>query len=653
MSAICGIFNRDSQPLEPDALKAMMAALSHLGKDGSHIWSNAHVGLGLQMLHITPESVHENLRFKDHLNRTVIAANARIDNREEVFSRLHIPPARGSDMPDSRLILLAYERWGEACPEYLEGSYTFVIWDERNQRLVCAVDALGSKSLYLYCTPKMLAFSSDIKGILAHPYLSFRLDEVGLAQVAFLPKYLRDLEATCFDGVRLMPAATTLTITADAIRKRKYWAPDPDREIILKSEGEYIDQFRGLFFDAVRGCLRSRFPIASLLSGGLDSSSIACVAARLLREKGQRLTAIASVLPEGYPGPERDERQYIDIVKNQEKIPVRYVHPPLAGLYMYIQKAVEQSGDPRLNNYFYMYSAFQDAVQEDGVRVTLCGNKGELGPSTHGEAYFAELAVTGKWIKLAAALREMAKVEDRSYLRLLWGQVAKPLLPDRIAVWHARIKGIGPVSFEESLVAQPEFFAQAMAKVGITLPEFLYFPDQAIPNARRQMCLVIMNTSIPGSWNTRPEEQEVRSPFANKRLIEFCLATPGDMKIRHGWKRYLIRAGMAGILPSEIQWRKTKGPFSPDFFRRLRHSRQEALDILRDFESDSGLWDFVRTYVDVKKVKKYARSASPPETWEGWRGFDPTWLMVMRGINVLFFLKWAREELAAPKKVMP
>jgi asparagine synthase (glutamine-hydrolysing) len=631
----------------------MMAALSHHGNDGSHVWRNAHVGLGHQMFHITPESVYDNLEFESSLNSTVVAADARIDNREEIFSKLQISTARRPAMPDSHIILLAYERWGEACPEHLEGSYTFVVWDDCNRQLFCAVDALCTRSLYTYCTPGVFAFSTEIAGLLDNPYLSSRLDEAGFAQSAFLPKSDRDLEATCFECIKLMGAATTLTVTDCNVRKRRYWEPDPYREIVMKSEGEYLDQFRELFFDAVRGCLRSQFPVASLLSGGLDSSSIVCVAARLLGEQGRSLTAVSSVLPEGYPGPERDERLYIDMVKRQENIPVRYVHPPVKGLYTHLQKMVEQSGNPRMHHSSYLYSAFQKAVQKDNVRVVLCGAKGELGPSAHGDGYFPELAVTGKWIRLATSLRERARVEQQSYLRLFWRSVLMPLLPPRIAGLYARMRGTGAGTFEDSLLAQPEFFAQAIGKAGIDLLALFHPASGMISNERQHECRALLNSSIPNSWNTRPGEQEVWFPFANKRLIEFCLAVPGNMKIRHGWKRYLIRAGTEGILPPEIQWRKTKGPFSPDFFRRLQACRQDALDILSDIESDSGFYGFVSTYVDVKKIKKYAVHASPPETWEKWRGFDPYWQIVMRGINVLFFLRWARGKLAADRKVIP
>jgi hypothetical protein len=227
-----------------------------------------------------------------------------------------------------------------------------------------------------------------------------------------------------------------------------------------------------------------------------------------------------------------------------------------------------------------------------------------------------------------------------------------PLLPNSVTVSYARMRRRKLPAFAEGLIAQPDFFYETMATAGIAPPEFVTDNLKSYPNQKKTAFALFRNTSIPFSWNTMPHEQEVSFPFANKRLLEFCLALPGDMKIRNGWKRYLLRAGMEGILPPEIQWRKTKGPFSPDFFRRVAASRQEVVAALEEMEADTGLYNFVKTYVDLNKMKNYAHSASTCETWADWKGFDPSWQILLRGINIVYFLKWAREKLTSSRKVM-
>lgn len=648
MSAICGIFCRDGRQLAPEYLPMMMRALEHRGKDGSGVWRNDCLGLGHLKLQITPESVHEKLPCKSD-SPLVITSDARIDNRAELFTKLAL---RESGLPDSQLILHAYEKWGERCPEHLEGSYAFAIWDERAQQLFCAVDPLCSRSLYIYCTPQFFAFSTEIKGILALPELSFKLDEAGFAQLAFLDKAHRDPTVTCFEGIKLMRAATACTITSHNLRTRTYWEPDFAYEIRFNTEGEYLEQFRELFTASVRSCLRSSHPVGALLSGGLDSSAVVCTAARLQREQGQPLTAISSVLPDGHQGPEKDERQYIDIVKRQENIPVRYVHPPVTGLCGLMAKAICQLEDPRLSHTYFLYAAFQGSARQDNIRLILCGSKGELGPSSHGTGYLPELALRGDWGKLASNVRELAEVTGSSLLRVAMAEVIRPLMPASIARTFARLRGRKPASFAEGLIAAPDFFYQTMAVAGITPPEFVTDNVTLFPNLQKTAFAQFSNCCIPSSLNTMLQEQEMAFPFANKRLLEFCLALPGDMKIRHGWKRYLLRAGMEGILPPEIQWRKTKGPFSPDFFRRVAASRQEIVAAIEELEGDPGLYNYVKTYVDLNKLKRYAHATPVSETWADWKGFDPTWQVLLRGINIIYFLKWSREQLTGDRGVM-
>lgn len=650
MSAICGMFYRDGRPFESESLQPMMDALAHRGKDGSGVWCNSRLGFGHQMLRITPESRHEQLPYKSD-SRLVITAEARIDNRDELLGKLNTPRDQGAELPDSHLILHAYEKWGESCPEHLEGSYAFAIWDERMQQLFCAVDPLGSRILYTYCTPRLFLFSTEIKGILALPGLGIRLDEAGFAQLAFLAKTHRDPTITSFEGISLMRAATSRTTSARAQRTRTYWEPDFKHEIRFSTEDQYLEQFRELFNHSVRSCMRSSYAVGAFLSGGLDSSAIVCTAARLHRQQGKTLAAISSVLPEGCPGPEKDERQYIDIVKQQENIPVLYVHPPITGLCGHLEKAIELSEDPRFNHSYFLYAAFQETARKADIRVMLCGSRGEIGPSSYGNGYLPELALGGHWGKLAANLRELAMVTDTSFFKVAFSEVVMPLLPAGISRSYGRLRGRRPVTFAERLIAQPGFFHQAMASAGITPPLFMADKLTLHPHQKQMAFTLFNNTCIPSPMNAMLQDQEMAFPFADKRLLEFCLALPGEMKIRHGWKRYLLRAGMEGILPPEIQWRKSKGQFSPDFFRRVAASRQEVVNILEEMETDHGLYNHLETYVDLGKMKSFAHRAPSCESWADWKGFEPSWQLLLRGMNILFFLKWSREKLTANGRV--
>ena len=133
MSGICGRFNRDGTPLEPDALDAPMAAMGPYGRDGSGVWQDGSVGLGHQMTFVTPESLHERLPLAHEASSCVITGDIRLDNRAELLRLLELGP-ESVEISDSSIVLAAYLRWGADCPPKLLGDFAFAIWDQREQR---------------------------------------------------------------------------------------------------------------------------------------------------------------------------------------------------------------------------------------------------------------------------------------------------------------------------------------------------------------------------------------------------------------------------------------------------------------------------------------------------------------------------------------
>ncbi|MDQ3661541.1 MAG: asparagine synthetase B, partial [Actinomycetota bacterium] len=138
MSAIVGVFHPDGRMVDRGTVGKMLESIAHRGPDGSGEWTEGSVGLGHRMLHTTPESLHEKLPLAKR--NFVITADARIDNREELLKALGFTDGPNKKVSDSELILGAYERWGERCPERLLGDFAFVVWDMRRRTVFCARD---------------------------------------------------------------------------------------------------------------------------------------------------------------------------------------------------------------------------------------------------------------------------------------------------------------------------------------------------------------------------------------------------------------------------------------------------------------------------------------------------------------------------------
>jgi len=151
VSGIYGIVHHNGAPVTRETLAPLATAMSFRGPDGHGQWCGDTAGLGHLMLHTTPESLGERqpagLRAAPHL---VITADARIDNRDELFDALGTPGPGRDKTPDSSLILAAYERWGEDCLKRLLGDFAFAIWDSRERKLFCARDPFGCNSFVYF-----------------------------------------------------------------------------------------------------------------------------------------------------------------------------------------------------------------------------------------------------------------------------------------------------------------------------------------------------------------------------------------------------------------------------------------------------------------------------------------------------------------------
>ena len=338
MSGIAGIVYLDGRPLESACMDNMLNRLAQRGPDGSGAWSDRQAGLGQRMLWTTPESLGERLPCVSREGGLALTADARIDNREELICMLALKDHRPQEITDSELILAAYQKWGESCPEKLVGDFAFAIWDGHRQTLFCARDPVGARPFYYYhCPGRLFICSSQIRPLFCHPEVPQRLNELRVADhLAYLQE---DTRLTFFQDICPLPAAHCLAVNTGGIRLRRYWDLDVKRELRLSSDEAYAGAFLESFSEAVRCRLRSAFPAGALLSGGLDSSSIVAVARQLLAGQGptgglHTFSAVFPTLARTYPA--IDERYWIEAVAAQGGLETHYVEAdrldPLAPL---------------------------------------------------------------------------------------------------------------------------------------------------------------------------------------------------------------------------------------------------------------------------------------------------------------------------------
>jgi asparagine synthase (glutamine-hydrolysing) len=605
MSGIAGVYLLDGKAVERKDLERMKDSIAHRGPDGSGLWLEASVGLAHQMLWTTPESLHEKLPLEE--DWLVITSDARVDNREELLPELGL----SSEVPDSLVILRAYRRWGKGCVDHLLGDFAFVIWDKASDELFCARDHMGVKPFYYYYEPgKIFAFGTEIKALLAMPGVPREINEVRIAD--YLVPMMEDKEITFYLGILRLPPAHIMEINSDGLRKEVYWALDADREIRFDSDEEYAHAFREIFTEAVRCRLRCAFPVGSMLSGGLDSSSIVCVARELLPEDKRLKTfsAIFDIVKEC------DERPYINAVLAQGGLDPYFVHADEIGPLTNIDEMLWHEDQPFLAPNLFMHWALYSVANQQKVRVILDGVDGDTTVS-HGRAYLTELARRGRLISLAREVKGYSRNFGTSPWTVLMRRAILPNFPETMRERMHAFRRRGVASIASYQIFNQDFAARIDLKSRqVKLQRGRY---RLMQTSRGDHWYRLTRGLLPfylevADMAAAAFSIEPRNPFFDKRLLEFCLAMPPDQKIRQGWTRWIMRRALENILPKEIVYRGGKSNLGPNFRHGLvTLNRSVLVSFMNDMKIIEHHVDICALRESYKRYVLYEKKRSDDE----------------------------------------
>lgn len=604
MSAICGFFSLDDEPARPELLGRMLDTLAPYGGDGRGQWVGGAVALGQQ--HLDIDSGSEGIRYPllSEDGSIVLVSDCRIDNRDALAGELGLSAGEA----DGRFVLRAYEKWGEACARRLIGEFAFALWDGRRRTLLCLLDHMGQRLLRYALVNRVFVFASTCKGVMAHPSVPCRADLRQIAALGSAPALLDRREETFFTGVRALNGAGMVRVTREGMASTRYWDPSEETATV-RSEEEAFEGLRGVLFDSIRARLRGDRPVAALLSGGLDSSSLVAVAARVLEERGKPLLTLSSHAAEG-DAP--DEKPFIETFRDWPNVDVHYIDAAGMGPFDDIDAAIERHEEPALTSRHYLYTAFGEECRKRGVRVLLDGCGGELGATFNGDGCWPELLLSGRWSAVIRDMRQRAKREERSTWALFRGHCMAPFLPPR---WRRLLRRGSRFDIAQMAAENPirETFVREI--LGRSPVEALHAAEAAVrvfPNCRRNKALGIRclqeangmtNMSGPGVLQT--------FPFVDVRLLRLCMSAPASVHSRCGYRRYFVRRALDGILPPKVQWRTCKVPFSPDFHTRFNRSRGKALEILHAVPSGSRIPEIL----DIDRLKQLA-SYEMSDAWD-------------------------------------
>jgi len=315
MCGICGILQFNDESVSLPLIRKMADVIRHRGPDDDGYYVDGQVALGHRRLAIIDLSPAGHQPMCNETGDVIIVYNGELFNYQLLRVELQAHGHRFFSQSDTEVIVHAYEEWGERCVERFNGQFAFAIWDAKQKTLFLARDRFGVKPLYYYVDRQRFLFASEIKAIRAIPSVKRGVSLPALNEYFTFQNVLSDL--TLFEGVFLLPAGHHLTLSPQnpSPRPVRYWDYPIGTEQLKISEEEAIEEVYRLFVQAVSRQLMSDVPVASYLSGGMDSGSICAVAGRQL---GRLLTFTCGFDLSSASGLELnfDERKNAEVLAN-------------------------------------------------------------------------------------------------------------------------------------------------------------------------------------------------------------------------------------------------------------------------------------------------------------------------------------------------
>jgi asparagine synthase (glutamine-hydrolysing) len=575
---MCGIAGRFSPAgIDPGTLPPMAEAIRHRGPDGHgyllHRPSSGievsreierdggsreapRVGFAHRRLSIIDLSAENDQPMVDAQRRRALVFNGEIYNYLELRAELRDLGHRFRTAGDTEALLAAYTEWGPACVERMVGMWAFAILDLERGLLFLSRDRFGIKPLYWSIDGGLFSFASEIKGLLAGSRSAPAPDE-GTVRRYLISGAVDESDRTFFEGIFSLPPAHNLSLALDAAPA----APRPERYWSLPPEGyrggrqKAARRFGALLTESVAMHARSDVPVGTCLSGGLDSSSIVCVAERL-RAAG----AIPSYAHHGFgyvPTEEQfSERRYMDEVARDTSLEMTYVEIPPERFADSLATIVRQQDEPFGSTSIAAQWFVFEAARRGGMKVMLDGQGAdEVLGGYHG--YFTLIAL--------ALLRSRRPLAYSRFAAAHRRELGRTPVPARRAVAEL-VRG--PASGDPPSSPPPPVLGVLTPELGERLAPADYAAHQ-FDSVHELLAAHTTSLGLPSllrfeDRNSMAHSIEARVPFLDHRLVEFGFRLPPEYKVRGMDTKHILREALRGVLPEPVRTRRDKIGFRAD-----------------------------------------------------------------------------------------
>jgi asparagine synthase (glutamine-hydrolysing) len=567
MDALFGLVSLTDAPLSVDCARACEAfAAAEQGRVTR--WSDGSARLVCAARASRPDTSASGRIARSPSGRYRVALAGALHYRADLARQLDLPSSDAEILETGHATLAshAWEKWQDSAPARLEGEFCLAVVDVHDRSVTLVQSRIEYAPLYYVETKACLGFSTRLLPLTLVPGVGRELDAAGFARaVSRYQIQANDPRRTSVRRVERLPAARARRRGRTANRDWEYWAPDPDAVTPYRTEEEVHLEIRTRLRAAVAERSRPEPMVACLLSGGLDSSSLACLAAREMNDR-RAVIGVAAVLPDGpvsaVEADEPDERPHIECVQRHAGIDVALVTPAAdVNPWLVPDRFLEACESPTPSPRHYLYDALFALAAGRGAGVVLDGAYGELGPSFAASMRPLDRVLRGDIRGVALGIRAATRrLISRSHRG--GGQTGTLVYPACTPWLNASVRD------------------EVLRDLGLTSE----MTDPSGPPRAPQDRDLHARIGYPSLWRkvarshigARRWGLEVTCPFRDPRLWQYCAGLPSGLAWRRGYNRHLVRAAMDGILPPAIQWRTTKGAFSSDYYARMRRGARWA-----------------------------------------------------------------------------
>jgi asparagine synthase (glutamine-hydrolysing) len=540
-----GRCNFDGRPADREYFARAEGMLAPYGPDARGTYIKESVGILFRAFHTTKESRSEGQPHITH-SGTALTWDGRLDNRAELIRQLRNVPTIGSN--DVAIVAAAYEEWGKDCFGKLIGDWALSIWDANTRSLILAKDFIGTRHLYYLVEKNQVTWSTLLDPLVLLAGKTFALCE---EYIAGWLSYFPATHLTPYVGIQSVPPSSSVFLRPGKHTVQRYWDFDPDNRIRYRTDAEYEEHFRTVFAEAVQRRLRSDKPVLAELSGGMDSSSIVCMADTVIARGAAETPRLDTLSYYNDSEPNWNERPYF--TKVEEKRGRTGCHIDVSSqaslIFEYEQGRFPATPGSGAQPSDIVKKLF-DCLATGGNNVLLSGIGGDevLGGVPTPIPELADLLTAGKFHRLAHQLVAWALAKRKPVLYLL-SETIKAFFPIRV-VGVRKSNRSAPWLCADFLRRQRWILQgyENRLKVFGPLPSFQDNLN-TLDALRRQLAC-----PTPPSRPT----YEKRYPFLDRDLLEFLYSIPREQLVRPNHRRSLMRRSLSGIVPDEVLQRKRK-----------------------------------------------------------------------------------------------